>query len=282
MQHFSGAKLDLDWAGYSRLGRLHADWGDPNQDCYGVESVESAGAVVLGVFDGHGKDGEKISQFARTEILERCKRELESGKGASETLSVVFGEVSQLIDGDDDSTESGSTATVLIVQDHRIVSGFLGDSSASFCNLDAQSQVLDSGFFFEPHRTSNRKEARRILEFGCIIEEGYVVDPENKDNAISITRTFGDRSMRGCGVNSEAEISEPRSFDQNSIALVIATDGLWDLPKVTAEGVSATLSRMLRSGSDLVEIVEQFSSFNGYVPTDDCTVLIATVTAKTP
>jgi len=49
--------------------------------------------------------------------------------------------------------------------------------------------------------------------------------------------------MRRCGVNSEAEISEPRSFDQNSMALVIATDGLWDLPKVTAEGVSATLSR---------------------------------------
>mmetsp|Transcript_19489 Transcript_19489/g.77743 ORF Transcript_19489/g.77743 Transcript_19489/m.77743 type:complete len:83 (+) Transcript_19489:104-352(+) len=72
MKHFSGAKLDVDWAGYSRLGRLHADWGDPNQDCFGVESVESAGAVVLGVFDGHGKDGEKISQFARTEILERC------------------------------------------------------------------------------------------------------------------------------------------------------------------------------------------------------------------
>jgi len=142
--------------------------------------------------------GEKISQFARTEILERCKRELESGKGASETLSVVFGEVSQLIDGDDDSTESGSTATVLIIQDHRIVSGFLGDSSACFCNLDAQSQVLDSGFLFEAHRTSNRKEARRILEFGCIIEEGYVVDPENKDNVRFSNWNFEETIVLGC------------------------------------------------------------------------------------
>jgi len=262
-------------------GRIHAELGDDNQDSFGVVTAEEAGAVVLGVFDGHGHDGKILSELAKKNALNGCRRQLNEGVPAEEVLRKVFHEVGQDIDATECSVESGTTATVAIVEESRIVCGYVGDSSASFSLLDEDLRLEDTGLLFEAHRATNTKEAKRILETGCLIDGSYVVDHSRPDNVIALTRAFGDKNMRKCSVISAAEIAPVRELPAKSDSLlVLATDGLWDQPKATALEVHTCISRILRSGYTLADACERLMQLNGPPPGDDCTVIVARMNRK--
>ena len=140
--------------------------------------------------------------------------------------------------------ESGSTATVAVVQGRRLCLGCVGDSSAvlgscppssdqDHYNGDVTAQLLT-----RRHWGCDEGEKERIVSgFSSttrVLDDGYVKSIEGPlaGYELSVTRALGHVGMEVHGVTAEPYIIT-RVLDENDCCLILASDGVWD--RVTPE-----------------------------------------------
>lgn len=155
-----------DIAAASAGGRCNADWKADNQDAFLLASLHGgclvggassglraasaavceaseAGAApqgaVVGVFDGHGRLGGRVSHIIRDAVSEALRRELAGGAGAALAAPAAAGGVlercfdraaADLHAGGHDLSRSGSTAVVCVINQDSITAAWTGDSRA--------------------------------------------------------------------------------------------------------------------------------------------------------
>ncbi|CAG9314913.1 unnamed protein product [Blepharisma stoltei] len=166
---------------------------------------------AFGVFDGHS--GNSASKFASQKLLDSLeKTDEESIKKAFEATDKAYCSLNT-------SQEGGSTAAIAIIEDNLLKVANVGDSKILLIS-EEETEILS-----RDHLASDLSEQTRIEQAG-----GYVF-PVGKvfrvHGQLAISRSLGDAKLK------EFVISEPyvaeRQINKNDLALVIATDGLFDV-----------------------------------------------------
>jgi len=185
--------------------------GRNGEDCWGYYSV----------FDGHG--GREETKYCETKMHEVVLAELNGlapGKDARDALVAAFRKVdSQLAMMG--AWNSGCTATVALVHRQagskpRLFVANVGDSRAVLVGSGGARRVSTD------HRACDAAEARRVAEEGGIVRHGRV------GGQLSVSRSLGDHHLKNSGVSCVPDVfaCDLASGDN---ALIIASDGLWDV-----------------------------------------------------
>lgn len=179
----------------SIMGTLHAKDNTPNQDSafrllrpdvdrYRTERrsrrqtfVNAPGLFAVGVFDGHGPNGEIASNLAAERMSYAIDRLVtyDGNPDLVDVLRTAFREVAAALNSADCGLGSGTTGTVVILKDGDLVIGNVGDSQAILISSAgfARARVR---YASPMHRPIDHKEACRIEAAGGYVVEGFVCD----------------------------------------------------------------------------------------------------------
>ena len=174
------------------------------------------GGLFAAVYDGHG--GSRVADRAAADLHLAVWRALRAGLDPADALRQAFGE----LDAATADAECGSTVAALLLTPESVTTAHVGDSRiVRVGQTGAQGLTQD-------HRIDAAGERTRVLRMGAELDPPYVV---RGDRGLMMTRSLGDRWFRPVGVIPEPEVGR-HALASDDVALVAATDGVWDVLSV--------------------------------------------------
>lgn len=262
----------------------------------------------LAVFDGHGSNGHKVSQYLKLHLIEflinkfkdsLLKEDPKSRKISEIDLSDlqivtllkdVFVETNRELNGKlPRMTElSGSTATSVLIYNKKLFCANLGDSETAVLIQTSTGYELIK--LCTCHLPTLEEEKNRILESGGRIEpiklpNGEDIGPpriwlkNTRMPGLMMSRTFGDRVGHMCGITDEPEVMI-ETLTSNHLCLVLGSDGLFEgLPIETIKEILLQNLKAKDSSTAAEQLLEKATAgwkekdLNNY--RDDITVLVS-------
>lgn len=236
-----------------------------NKDCQdGIICVEHADTILLGLFDGHGKDGLKVAHFCCSFMKEffvaHHSTFLESPKTAIEEIIEACDKKLRSNPNEFDAMLSGTTAVVLFITGEGIHIGSVGDSRAILATIPNSNTPMvpppaSSNPYIrkiEPSRqlkpvalTIDQKpnhdvELARIEKSGGKVQQltddyGHKVGPFRvwQKNGIlpglAMSRSIGDGVAKEIGVIATPIYHFFQHIMFRDQFIVMASDGVWDV-----------------------------------------------------
>lgn len=264
---------------FSSLSRPGADFTGTtktNQDSYLMKKY-SLTDHVFGVFDGHGFQGHFVSQ-----AISKFFNELPFGSlNSQSSLQTTFSSLSQTIKASNrfDSNSSGSTCVLVVINSDKIYCANCGDSRAIMLSGKNGSIISLS----RDHKPDLPDERRRIEQQGGRVDRVYGMGPfrvwlKNENYpGLAMSRSIGDGVAHSVGVSDIPEIKEFVIEKEEPIALVVASDGVWEF--MSNEDVKGIVEKYYYSkntegcSKEIVEKSLEKWKMEGYA-VDDITVIV--------
>ena len=208
-----------------------------NQDSYLIKADKiNSGEIeyTFGVFDGHGLQGHFVSQAIK-QFFTNCS--YFDFKTQPMILS-VFSSLSSNINSSKyfDTMDSGSTVILVHINSKKIISINCGDSRAILITKKNKryNNVIELS---RDHKPDLPEEKIRIERSGGRIDKIFGMGPyrvwfKNEDYpGLAMSRSIGDRLAHKIGVSDIPEIKEFSIEDTTPLAIVLASDGVWEFMK---------------------------------------------------
>ena len=215
-------------AGTDAFGRIKT-----NQDSYIVKEEEilsNTKEYTFGVFDGHGLQGHLVSEAIKN-YLENCTNDQYQTK---KKIITMFSSLSLTIENNNsiDIFCSGSTVVIVHVSKEKIICANCGDSRAILISVNnGGSSIIKLS---RDHKPNLMEEKKRIIAAGGRVEKIYGMGPYRvwfKDGdypGLAMSRSIGDTLAHKIGVSDLPEIMEFNINNVKPIAIVVASDGVWE------------------------------------------------------
>lgn len=232
----SGKELKLKYGSSSDCGRRPYQ-----QDDYLIITnlFDLKDTHLFAVFDGHGDDGAKASQYIKKilpEYLNKYKDKFLENSRA--TLEQIYDEMAEALCENEevDTYISGTTAVIAIFHDNKLIISNVGDSRVVVGLEDDKGNITAKQMTVD-HNCNNKEEYDRIIAKGGRVEalqfgeesfgplrifKGSLPYP-----GLVVSRSLGDEVARRLGVISKPDISII-DIDEKLKFCVLATDGVWD------------------------------------------------------
>jgi len=301
----------LRYAALSQRGYYPEDLFKPNQDRYIIQTEldDRIDFAFIGVFDGHGAEGDQCSGYVRRrivpELLKQMKRDRFKSdflKAYVETFRVIDNDMHQQDDFDD--TYSGTTAICAAFIGNTMYVANIGDSRAIIAERHGKRIVafplsLDQTPYRRDERERVKASGAAIMTFAMAEGiEPYVEGWENKQNdeesldgtgdpprlfspgttepGCAFTRSIGDSSGTHLGIIAEAETLK-KNLKEEDQAICIASDGVWEF--LSNQSVCDTVFEFDDPVEAAKAVVSQAYSLwlQFEVRTDDITLIVAFV-----
>lgn len=245
--HSIGSRTKAGFNGYSMK---------TNQDSFIYNKILMGDGEksFLSVFDGHGQNGHKVSQYLKLHTIELLIKKLKSHYAGNNTiksstseisdkdianlLKEVFVETNRNLNSKlPRHTElSGSTGVSVFICNKKIYCANLGDSEAAV--LVNTSNGWELRKVCRCHLPTEEDEINRIMEAGGHIEaiklpNGEHIGPpriwlkNSNMPGLMMSRTFGDRVGHLCGITDVPEIMIEELSNKHA-CLVLGSDGLFE------------------------------------------------------
>ena len=236
--------------------------GEYSKDCQDSYTFTSKSNIFFSVlFDGHGKEGRKVSYFCR-DFMENyflSNPQYFEGDPKQKIAEMVKLCDENLNKSSIDCSLSGSTAVILVVNSAGIHVGSLGDSRAVLASIPKDNTGIPLPFSDMPYRRpvapsrllnalaltidqkpNHEEELSRIRRSGGIVERvtndmGLPIGPyrvwRRKGNTpgLAMSRSLGDRVAHEIGVISVPIMNSFELYEGFDQFAVIASDGIWDV-----------------------------------------------------
>jgi len=206
--------------------------------------ADSQEQMLIGVYDGHGPQGEKVSDWACQELIELLENEsnkqlITPGAPTDNpcaTLGRCLFEVDETLKAKPTvpSNESGSTAIVALLRADRIFCGCVGDSRC-VKGVRASNGKWKAVDLSVDQKPDDPKEQERILAAGGYVSPAsahtgparvwqgtYGIGP-----GLAMGRSIGDHSVANYGVIAVPEMTDTPCTDEDTV-LILASDGVWE------------------------------------------------------
>lgn len=224
-----------------------------NQDSFVASSSLNGTKCLVGVFDGHGEQGKRVSEFARTHIAKALFNHKDLHSNPAAALEQAYLDAQRAIERNHtfDAFHSGTTAVAAYRHHDRLVVANVGDSRAVLGSLDYNSRDVQNALGLKAvelssdQRPAREDEKRRILAEGGSIHQSAIpmrqsaggptvlvrVGPERVWDrtgrcGLCVTRALGDLSMHPF-VTAQPEVLE-RMLSSKDKLLILGSDGVWD------------------------------------------------------
>jgi len=192
--------------------------------------------LLLCVYDGHGTNGELVSEFAMLKVPDLLEEQPERLYSDTEALLVEAFEATDksLRESPIASAVSGSTGVLVLLNKDKIWTANVGDSRAVLGRRNGVGKSLKAIPLTRDQKPDDPFEQQRILKCG-----GYV-SPESAQHGparvwlrmgegpgLAMARSIGDHMCAHVGVIATPEI---KSFDLHAddALIVLASDGVWE------------------------------------------------------
>lgn len=227
------------YGGYSKKGYAPYNPRKKNQDALIMAEDPNTRSLFLCVMDGHGEDGDKVSQHIKKTLVTYlfAHRAFESDVRAALRDVIAQCEAEVLRDSSIETDFSGTTFTCAVIRGNTIIMGNVGDSRTSLGSRAASGATVGRALTID-HKPDLPAEKARIEATGgrvFAVEYDDGVDGParvwlgNMDvPGLAMSRSLGDAVAHSAGVSSEPEFSEYEFNAANDLVLVMASDGLWE------------------------------------------------------
>ena len=260
-------RVNLRYAVLSQRGYYPEDMYKANQDSYIVlpNFHGVTGDILLGVFDGHGKDGDACSRYVRDRLPKELIKHLEATSparlrkkgnraGAAFTKSFLQLNKDMINQGGFDADYSGTTAVTALFLDGEIHIANVGDSRVIIGQRRGHHTVaVPLSHDQTPFRADERarvKEAGAKIRTGAHVagevkytkawEDNLGIDDEENSGepprlyaqhlqgpGCAFTRSIGDAAGEEIGVFAEPELVSKELREQDQF-ICLASDGVWE------------------------------------------------------
>jgi serine/threonine protein phosphatase PrpC len=224
----------------------------PNQDRCFFKKLPS-GQLVAGVFDGHGKYGNLVSQFLQVKALENFSKTSLMPAEITQFYSNVNQELKHL----PFAHNSGSTACIALLDNKTLTVSHVGDSRLLVMNN------LNILFATQDHKPSLFREFKAIEKAGGLVKQARVINPGH-NASLAISRSLGDCAF-GQVISRKPEVSQ--IILETEALIAIATDGLFDV--MGNQQVAKFISQELSYGNDLENIAQALAQEARALGSDD-------------
>lgn len=254
--------------------------GSENQDAFVSSSSSSGTKSLIGVFDGHGEQGGRVSQFCSVQIAKSLFNHMELHTNPVAALENAFLDTQQKIERSHnfDAFHSGSTAVAAYRHRNRLYVANCGDSRAVLGCSSARGSG-DNGLkavdLSSDHRPDRADERKRILDEGGTVHQSTIpvrqgfgapprfmrVGPERVWDrtgrcGLCVTRSMGDLSMRPW-VTAIPEVTE-RELTPKDKFIILGSDGVWDrLASQEAVDITARHRDPTAAAREIVTVARQ-------------------------
>ena len=168
---------------------------------------------LFGIFDGHG--GSDVVKYIKDRIPEIIKKNINDLCPIEKCFINSFNKIDEELKFYD-SEYTGSTATIVLIQDNKLYCANVGDSRAYIIYNNSIKQITVD------HKCNVPEEAERIMNAGGKITKNRV------QGQLVLSRSLGDLYVKKYGVSNLPDISVNK-IDYNIKYVVIASDGIWDV-----------------------------------------------------
>src|SRR5262249_29550888 len=156
-----------------------------------------------------------VADRAAAELHVALIRALGGGLDQADALRRAFDE----LDTATADFDCGSTAAAFLLTSQAVFTAHVGDSRIVRVNgSGAESLTRD-------HRIDVADEPARVPRMGARLASPYV---PRRGRGLIMTRSLGDRWFRPVGATAKPEVGR-HSLGADGVALVAATDGVWDV-----------------------------------------------------
>lgn len=229
------------YGGYSKKGYAPYNPKKKNQDALIMAEDPKTRSLFFCVMDGHGEDGDKVSQSIKAKFANYLFKHASFGNDIKTALKDVIMRCEQevLRDNTIETDFSGTTFTCAVIRGNRCTLANIGDSRTSLAYRTEVGGVITAIGLTEDHKPDLPDEKARIEAKG-----GRVFAVEYDDGVdgparvwlghmdvpgLAMSRSLADVVAHSAGVSSEPDFTE-YSFnpDREDLILVMASDGLWE------------------------------------------------------
>ena len=201
-----------------------------NQDSFLLKEEISPSEIkeyTFGVFDGHGIQGNLVSQGIKNYLLNINYTQYSSKKN----IINLFNNLSKNINSSKnfDVFCSGSTVVLTHINNEKIICANCGDSRAILITNNNKIIKLS-----RDHKPNLPDEKKRIINNGGRIDKIYGMGPFrvwSKDGdypGLAMSRSIGDSLAHKIGVSDIPEIMEFNISNVKPFCIVVASDGVWE------------------------------------------------------
>jgi len=269
---------------------------------YGIGSKDTSEDKILGVFDGHANLGEKVSQYAVTELPKLLASKLKEIDGEEQQVKDALVETFVEIDKTAPAEISGGcTASVILQHGQKLYFANAGDSTSFLVVYRATSKQAEVVYVTREDKPSLPDEKARVEEMGGQVyipargtSRVLYTDPETgMQSGLAMSRSLGDweagklgvipnplvdvidipslvEGQMGCNqIEGDGEVfvdMECDSKDDVYIFAVSATDGMMDFATTEIVAQTVAISLYGEEGPHLLTALEQliFMSAQGW------------------
>jgi serine/threonine protein phosphatase PrpC len=251
-----------------------------NQDNFFI--VSKPPFLALGVLDGHGENGHKISSIVSKTLHRILLSNTSLGINPTKAIKQSYIETQNIIvqkchKKNIDCSYSGCTCTMILIYRSCMYISSLGDSRAVL------GKVYMDNLIAIPLTTDQKPEdpveKARILRSGGVVKQLFPDDcprvflSHAYQNGLSVTRAFGDIAYESIGIICEPVVTEQK-LEKNDKYLIICSDGVWEFID-NYEAVKTIDRKSATSLSDdLVKLAWDRWIENTQNSADDITVII--------
>ena len=200
-------------------------------------------AAFIGVFDGHGQNGRKVSSFVKREFPNMIARHASYPKKMEKVFDDCSTEIEELLKEQSfDVRLSGTTASYVVLDDDWAKVGWCGDSRAVLGKFDAETGTYKAVDLTHDHKPTDDEEKARIESCGGMVMK--VSDDVNDDDGIparvfdaqrphfgpgiAMSRSLGDTNATALGVIPTPQYT-CHSICNDDGFMIFASDGLWEV-----------------------------------------------------
>jgi len=247
--------------------------------------------AVFGVYDGHGRAGEKVSEFViqnfpttLMDLLSKMEKDGSDKSDPGSALSEAYIEVDTALAHHMDASVSGTTAVTCLVKKSHMWIANSGDSRAIIVRKRPDGSFMAVDLTLD-HKPDCPSEMKRILQMGGhVTPAGANGSPSrvwHNLRGLAMARSIGDHAAATVGVIAEPEITEYDLVDDD-YALVVASDGVWEL--LTSQQVAELIGSMKeeRTPENITDVIVDQSSYMWKVEEGDYRDDITVVVVKLP
>lgn len=174
--------------------------------------------LYCAIFDGHG--GKFPAEYCKQHLHEIIEQNILKypSKSIDKNINKSFEIVnSSIIDAQDIPEDSGTTASVIILNNKEMICANVGDSR---CYLIKKNKSIIP--LTPEHNCSNDDEVSRVRQSKGVIFQKRVF------GKLALTRSIGDKEMKNYGVIAFPSINKLDVNKKEDFLVVMGSDGVWD------------------------------------------------------
>lgn len=220
-------------------------------------------SMLLGVFDGHGDQGEIVSSYALEKLPIILSTKLKGSDDQDEKQETFIKQVltESIIEIDSSLTDDagqngGCTASIILVHNDNIYVANTGDSLSFIATYNKSSKKSKLIYKSRRDKPSLADENERIIKMGGTVTDdrlcySYSDNYNEYTSSLAMSRSIGDYDFKKVGNISDPIVDVIRSKDFNylhsndniKVFAVSVTDGILDYvsPEVIANKIAKSL-----------------------------------------